>query len=367
VTTLPLSDVPDPLEQACSLLTAGRAADAVALLRGIVGSDRGGLFARLVLVRALLAVNDVSAALSLARELASLNLDSAEVAFLLGEALARADALPAAIAEFNRALRLDPSSGEARFALAQAWLDAGEPERAEAALEAAEDAPQHGALRERVARMREQQRSDAGYVRHLFDQFSANYDEGMRTQLRYAAPEILRELFSIVMPLRSSLAVLDLGCGTGLAGEAFKDVAARLEGIDLSPKMIERARSRGIYSSLTVGDMETLGPGETFDLVVAADSLVYLGDLAPLFRSVSNVLKPAGQFLFTVEANRAPGFQLGPKRRWRHAESYLREMARGHSFEIVGLIACSPRSEAGVPVEGLACAVQKEALAGKVG
>ncbi len=345
----------------------GRGAEAVSLLEANAAAGRGGLLAGTTLVHARLATKDVSGALALARELASLNPDRAEAVLALGEALRISDALPAAIAEFNRALRIDPSLGEARLALASAWLDAGEPEKAEVALDALADSPEQNALQKRASDMRAQTRSDSGYVRHLFDQFSANYDEGMRGQLRYAAPEILRELFAMVMPGRTNLAILDLGCGTGLCGEAFIDVAARLDGIDLSPQMIEKARAKKIYSALTVGDMEESGAVGVYDLVVAADSFVYVGDLAKSFAAVAKALKPRGQFLFTVEKSAGPDFELGPKRRWRHAEAYIRAMAETSGLGVAGLLACTPRTEAGTPVDGMACTLEKPAMAEKVG
>ena len=61
----------------------------------------------------------------------------------------------------------------------------------------------------------------------------------------------------MVMPGRAELAILDLGCGTGLAGAAFKPLAARLDGVDLSPAMIEKARARQIYDHLQVADLQT--------------------------------------------------------------------------------------------------------------
>ena len=63
------------------------------------------------------------------------------------------------------------------------------------------------------------------------------------------------------MPGRDKLAILDLGCGTGLAGLAFQPLAARLDGVDLSPAMIEKARARGIYDHLDVADLETRAGG----------------------------------------------------------------------------------------------------------
>jgi len=138
-------------------------------------------------------------------------------------------------------------------------------------------------------------------------------------------------------------------------------VTARLDGIDLSPAMIEKARARGIYDWLAVADIEVapaLAEGR-YDLVLAADTLVYLGDLAATMQGVARALKADGFFLFTVEKKEGEGFELGPKRRWRHSEMYMRELAEAHELEIAGLLACTPRMEGGTPVEGLAMALRK--------
>jgi predicted TPR repeat methyltransferase len=155
--------------------------------------------------------------------------------------------------------------------------------------------------------------------------------------------------------------ILDLGCGTGLAGLAFKDIAARLDGIDLSPAMLEKARARQIYDDLKVTDLETAlaaMPGR-YDLLICADTLIYFGDLDPVLAGARIALKEAGTFLFTVEKKDGAGFELGPKRRWRHSESYVRDLARTHGYEVAGLLTASPRTEAGKPVEGLAVAIRK--------
>ena len=119
-------------------------------------------------------------------------------------------------------------------------------------------------------------------------------------------PRFCKDLADLVMPGRDKLRVLDLGCGTGLAGLLFKPCAARLTGIDLSPAMIEKARARDVYDSLIVGDIETALIGE-YDLILAADTLVYLGDLRPVFAAVADHLAPGGFFLFTTEAKEGPG------------------------------------------------------------
>ena len=346
----------DPIAEAQDLIAAGRAADAAKALRARLDAGRGGLLARLTLVKALLAAKDVEAALQQGREAAALNPGVAVAAMALGEALLAAGALPAAIAELQRASRLDPALEEARILTASAWLEAGEAGKALAILAGLSPSPRVEGLAARSRAILDAPRSDAGYVRHLFDQFSAEYDARMLGQLSYAAPQILREFCELVMPGRERLAILDLGCGTGLAGLAFQDKAARLTGIDLSPAMIEKARARGIYDSLIVGDIESL-PGERYDLVLAADTLVYLGDLAPLFRSVGARLLADGYFLFTTEAKDGEGFELGPKRRWRHSEAYLRRQADQAGLSVAGLLAASPRTEANQPVRGFAVAL----------
>jgi predicted TPR repeat methyltransferase len=352
-----------PIEAALALIASGQAHQAVLDLRARLAEGRGGALARITLVRALLASQDVAGALAEAREAVSLNPDLPEVLVALGEALLAAENLPAAIAELQRALRADPGHARARHLTAMAWLEAGEADKALEMFHGLDEetAPD---LAEGIARaeaIKSAARSDPGYVRHLFDQFSADYDSRMLGQLGYAVPSILAELADLVMAGRGGLRILDLGCGTGLAGVAFKPRAARLDGIDLSPAMIEKARARGLYDSLMVADLESAlaAPGAAYDLIVAADTLVYLGDLASVFAAAATRLAGEGFFLFTLEKAEKEGFELGPKRRWRHSEAYVRALADDMGLCVAGLVAAAPRSESGMPVPGLAVALTK--------
>jgi predicted TPR repeat methyltransferase len=353
-------DPESPVEAAERLMAEGRADAAAEILEALIAENRGGTLARLTYARALIAAGERDRALAVARETAALYPGLAEAALGLGEVLLQAELLPVAIAEFQRALRLDPDCGQARFLLGCAWLEAGEADRALEAFSTLD--PATPGLFDRIAQaeaIRARPRSDAGYVRHLFDQFSADYDARMISQLSYRAPQILRELADFVMAGRRELAVLDLGCGTGLSGAAFKDRAVRLDGVDLSPAMVEKARVRGIYHGLSVADIEG-GFGENlYDLVLAADTLVYLGDLDATMRAVAVALKADGVFLFTVEAKEGEGFELGPKRRWRHSEPYLRDLAGRHGLDVAGLLTCVPRMEAHAAVNGFAVALRK--------
>ncbi len=355
----------DPLEHAEALIRKGRADEAADFLKKLVEQGRGGLLARLTYTRALIAAAKIERALETARETAQLFPDIAVVALALGEALLTAGKLVTAISEFQRALRIDPGLMPARYLLGCAWLEAGEAEKALREFQAVEADDAHNDVLQKIAEataILAQPRANARYVRHLFDQFSGSYDARMLEQLHYAAPDILRKLFNLVGPnaAKRSLAILDLGCGTGLSGAAFKDLAHRLEGIDLSPAMVEQARAREIYDDLSVGDIESVQARDgSCDLVIAADTLVYLGDLSRVFETAQRVLKPDGHFLFTVEKGLGTGYDLGPKRRWRHSEAYLRAEADRSGFIVAGLMACAPRMEAGAPVEGLAAALQR--------
>jgi predicted TPR repeat methyltransferase len=352
----------DPIAQAERLISQGEAGRAAALLRRWRDAGRGGLLTDLLLVRALIAAGEGGSALEVAREARLAHPNAASAVLALGNAFANVGDLPLAIAEFQRALRAEPSDAAARVALGEAWLEAGEPERALEAFAHLDEKefPHLGRLVMRAKAMHTQTRADAGYVRHLFDQFSANYDARMRRELSYAAPEILKDLADLVMPGRRELSILDLGCGTGLAGAAFKPLAARLDGIDLSPNMIDQARTRRIYDELTVGDIEQMRPEcvRKYDLVLAADTFVYLGELSKVMKNTANQLRPGGMLLFTVEKDDGRDFSLGPKRRWRHSPSYLREEAERRGFAIAGLLDCVPRKEAGKPVAGLAAALE---------
>ncbi|MBW8708849.1 MAG: methyltransferase domain-containing protein, partial [Alphaproteobacteria bacterium] len=133
------------------------------------------------------------------------------------------------------------------------------------------------------------------------------------------------------------------------------------DGVDLSPAMIAKARARQIYAHLEVADLQSaLGmAGPHYDLILAADTLVYLGDLKAVFAAAAARLHPDGFFLFTVEKAAGEGFELGPKRRWRHSEAYLRSLAGDAGLGVAGLVAAAPRSEANQPVEGFAVALAR--------
>jgi len=208
-------------------------------------------------------------------------------------------------------------------------------------------------------------RIPAHAVRALFDDYSSYYEAAMLEALSYRGPQHLRALLERVMPgAAAPLRILDLGCGTGLSGDAFKDLAVggRLDGIDLSAKMIDEARRRGIYTDLIVDDFESAltALDREYDLAIGADALIYSGDLSPALSGVAAKLNPGGLFLFTLEKLTGDGsFEQTAANRFRHGEAYIRAAASGSRYEVLDLMECALRSESREPVAGFAVALKR--------
>ena len=192
-------------------------------------------------------------------------------------------------------------------------------------------------------------RAPAGYVTATFDAFATHFDERLVGQLAYRVP---RDLVDLARPGLGdrALDVLDLGCGTGLVGEALQEAGVRHGtwiGLDLSLPMLERARQRGCYDELLCVDIESWLSGAAkagFDLVMAADVFIYLGDLDGIFRSVAACLRRGGSFVFSVETCEAGDWRLLETGRYAQSETYIARLAQLNGFTMPGRAATAIRS-----------------------
>jgi predicted TPR repeat methyltransferase len=143
-------------------------------------------------------------------------------------------------------------------------------------------------------------RAPGSYVRETFDSFAAGFEQRLVGELDYRVPAELAELVRRHGAAAAPMDVLDLGCGTGLVGDALGPLAAMLAGVDLSPRMLEEARAKGRYSALHEADIADWLAGAAdacFDLVIAADVFIYIGELEQVFRHCARVLRrPARVF-----------------------------------------------------------------------
>lgn len=206
------------------------------------------------------------------------------------------------------------------------------------------------------------QRCSEAYIEKTFDDFAAHFDAQL-SGLQYRGPEMMAQVLAQAVPPGSRLAVLDAGCGTGLCGPVLAPYAARLSGVDLSARMLEAAAQRGLYQELRKADLiEFLQQtAERFDLIAAADTLIYFGDLAPLFAAARHALSAGGLFAFTVECgDELTAFRLNPNGRYSHSQDYLAAALQTQGFRIEGSVPGALRVEFGTPVNGLALAARKE-------
>ncbi len=265
-----------------------------------------------------------------------------------------------------QAVELAPVFATAWFALGTIRERLGDQAGAIVAFKKARDAdPEdyHGAQLQ-LARLGSGDASPAmseSYVRRLFDQYAARYDAALQ-HLAYRGPAILREAIEKVMyaagrPLRFP-SMLDLGCGTGLGGAAFRPVVDRLVGVDLSPAMIAQAATKGLYDRLVTAELtdflaDEAGNAAKYHLVLAADVFVYVNDLNPIMAAIARVLAPGGLFAFTVETHSGDGVKLLPTLRYAHGEAAIRRALEHSGLTLAYLSAIAVRSEKGVPVDSL--------------
>lgn len=249
---------------------------------------------------------------------------SAAARFALAHALQQRGDHAAAIVEYQKCVDLDPGARGARYYLS--------------ALGAAEVPAQ--APRQLVV--------------ELFDVYAEKFEADLVQSLKYGGPGFLLDAVQGVLGQRAqNLDILDAGCGTGLCGAAFHPLARRIDGVDLSPGMIAKAREKAIYAALTVGEVaETLARmSARYDLVLAGDVLIYIGDLAPLYAAVRRVLRPPGHFAFTVERGPGPGYGLAPSGHYRHGAAYVAAEASRAGFAVRARRDCVLRFEKGDPVD----------------
>jgi predicted TPR repeat methyltransferase len=264
-------------------------------------------------------------------------------------------------------VELAPAFATAWFALGAIRDRLGDRDGAIAAFGAARDHDPHDyhGARLQLARLGAGDARPAmteAYVRRLFDQYAARYDASLTEHLDYRGPAILRDAVDDVMRTASTPtrigSMLDLGCGTGLGGTAFRPIVDWLVGVDLSPAMIEQARAKGLYDRLVTADVASFLAAEAvsaakYHLVLAADVFVYVSDLAPIVAATARVLVPDGLFAFTVETHSGDGVRLQPTLRYAHGAAYIRASLADAGLTALRLSETSVRTEKGEPVPGL--------------
>jgi predicted TPR repeat methyltransferase len=205
-------------------------------------------------------------------------------------------------------------------------------------------------------------RAPAAYARTVFNDFAAHFEHRLVDDLGYRIPQILGERVIDLCGPRG-LRALDLGCGTGLCGTHIKKACAQLTGVDLSPAMLARAAAHNLYDALLEMDVAAYLAGArvaAFDVVLAADVFIYIGDLAEIFAHVSRALAEGGVFAFSIEhAVGGHDFMLLPTGRYAQSAAYIRRIAEHNGLAEIESFEQTIRGAPGTGAQGLVFFLRK--------
>ena len=316
----------------------------------------------------LQAQGKLDAAITSYRKALALRPDHADTHNNLGLALQSLGDLDSAVESYRQALSLRPDDGVSMYNLGNVLAAKGQRDAAvECYRQTVKLDPGNASAAHLIAALTAQdsERPPSQYVEKLFDDYAATFDTHLTQNLGYKMPsELLALLRQSVTPPAGEWEVLDLGCGTGLSGLELAPHARRLTGVDLSGKMLEKARARNIYHRLVQSDLLPMMRGEqasSYDVIIAADVLVYLGTLDEIMSEARRLLRTSGFFLFSVEAleelhreapavDSLPLYQLNPSGRYAHSARYLEKLALANGFSPLAMISLQVRSERGIPI-----------------
>jgi len=344
----------------------GRHADAVASAEQALAMRAGYADALQALGNALQALErftEAVAAYERALAAAAQPAQQAEIWCARGAALKKSGLLEQALDSYEQALQLRPDYAMAEHYRANVLRALGRREDAVLAYRRAQELGADPAgIGFALAALGEGElpsSAPADYVRGLFDQYAGHFDRHLVGVLGYRTPELLISMLQARAQTTCD-AVLDLGCGTGLCAPLLRPVARRLAGVDLSEKMLDKARETGLYDELACADVNAWleGRQEEWDLVLAADVLVYFGELSPLFGRVARALRPGGWFAFSVESlaqdpDTGAGYAITASNRFAHAPAYVGTCAEAAGLTLVEQQDAALRKEHGAEVRGM--------------
>jgi len=212
-------------------------------------------------------------------------------------------------------------------------------------------------------------RADDAFVTRIFDNFADRFDDVLH-KLEYRAPGLVGDaLRRIQGEPRADLDIVDAGCGTGLLAQHLRPYARRLVGVDLSPRMLEKAAKRAIYDETIVAELAFFlrSSPEAFDVIASSDTLVYFGDLRDVFAAARTALRPGGRLLFTLEDAAddgdapAAGYRIDPHGRYSHTEPYVHKTLAEVDLEVTEIEKAFLRREGESYVVGLVVAARRAA------
>ena len=263
----------------------------------------------------------------------------AEAHHNLGNALKELGRLDAAEASYRCAIVLKPNYAEAQYNLGATLQQLGRLEESEASYRHAI------ALKSDYAEAKHMLASLTGetthsaprtYVENLFDEYASKFDHSLVDNLEYKIPKKIVEMILKNHSGEMLGSILDLGCGTGLTGVEIKKYCMNIEGIDLSARMLEKARKKNVYDRLTNRDIVDYLSTENlnFDYFISTDVFIYVGDLCDVFRLIKSRNSSGGKLVFSTEHTDKHGFFLQKTGRYSHSKTYIESLCEQYNYTL---------------------------------
>ncbi len=213
------------------------------------------------------------------------------------------------------------------------------------------------------------ERASNEYLEAYFDNYAENFEHHLTDQLNYQGPAMIQAGLKIIPELGSQLSTIDIGCGTGMCGPILSPCSRTLTGVDLAEKMLAKAAEAGHYSLLEKAEVSEYlaAHPDSADLIAAADTMIYFGDLKPIFERVSISLRDGAYFVFTVErltreSDSVDDFVLHPSGRYRHDSNYVSQILAAAGMTLLHHSGHPLRKELGESIEGTLFVAKKETL-----
>ncbi|MCF8055096.1 MAG: tetratricopeptide repeat protein [Desulfocapsa sp.] len=186
------------------------------------------------------------------------------------------------------------------------------------------------------------------YVETVFDNYAKDFEDSLLGRLQYKTPMALWDRYCHFFREVPRKYCLDLGCGTGLAGVQFAPCCSHMVGVDISEEMLAVANEKNLYNELKKDDIShflcTAQPF-SFDLIIAADVFIYLGDLKKIFTACFEKTKEGGVFLFSVEESTSEQFEIKETGRFGHSTQYIQNLCQKTGWSILDMHPSNLRQE----------------------
>lgn len=285
----------------------------------------------------------------------------------LGVALRAQNRIDEAIVEHQIAIEINPSHAPAHLNLGSAFMEKGKTENSIYHLRhyLELDPSDGGGARILLAKLGADKlpgQASEGYLKKMYSITAKTWDNAVS----YKGHLLVADAFEILCTKNSNrLRALDLGCGTGLVGELIRDKVEWLEGVDLSPAMLEKAKHKKVYDKLHQQDLVSFlsQSGKKYDLITCAATLIHFGDLTNVFGLIVNASNLRSLFIGTLfvndeESDIAPHALYAEASCYSHGLGYLERLATKNGFKIEILRTELHEQYEGQPVMGIIFALR---------